>query len=317
MVEVGFVRKKKKKKETGVTGGEEFVLPRGEIEELERRNKIVREDPLSESFVSRGVGERAARQKGREELKLGQQEESQTQATAADLIAGAGARKEEGKEGEGKGILETAGDAFSALNEKLGITKNVLGTEENPVAAGTLPIGAGGLLGQSPAALSKGKQIVKSKKSLKAAKKFSVTLFDKTVGLKEIIIGASVYSQKIVRDRIKNMNADATKMGTERNEKIARDMISGLDPDTAIEIYEADRDSLLRADESLKLLEIFFIADYITGDTKSTHLNIRNQIDGKDSRISEALKFKAGLTSADIQQGLELEDLGKGERGSE
>lgn len=130
-----------------------------------------------------------------------------------------------------------------------------------------------------------------------------IKIFGKyTFGLKEMVAGTAIFSQTVVRKLIKNLDADATKLGTERNEKIARWMISGLDPDKAIELYEQDKEYLIDAKQSIQLYRIFYFWDYVAGDVGTTKLNIQNQIDAKDSRIAEALKFKAGITTADIQR---------------
>lgn len=129
-----------------------------------------------------------------------------------------------------------------------------------------------------------------------------IKLFGMSIKLKEMVVGAAVFSQTVARKLIKNMDADATKLGTERNEKIARYMISGLHPDLAIEMYQQDKDYLMAGRESVQLYRIGYLWDYITGDVDTTQINIQNQIEAKNSRIAEAEKFKLGITTLELQR---------------
>jgi len=132
-----------------------------------------------------------------------------------------------------------------------------------------------------------------------------------TLGLKEAIVGLGLYSQRAIGKKIANINSEATAMGTERNEKIARWMISGLDPEGAIALYNADKDALVSGQEALKLYSTFYFWDYITGDSQKVRVNLQNQIDAKDSRIAEAIKFAEGLTTADVQAAIKAVDAGE------
>ena len=153
--------------------------------------------------------------------------------------------------------------------------------------------------------------ITKSRESLKELSKdgSGLKLFGFNIGLKEAMFGAVVGSQEVLRRKVSDINDQATKLGTDKNEKIARFMISGLDPDEAINVYNQDIEVLRDSDETLQALSIYFVFDYLFLKVENTQLNVQNQIDGKLSRIAEAEKFKLGLNIQDIQGQLNQEEL--------
>lgn len=204
--------------------------------------------------------------------------------------------------------------------EAFGIPTGIDLSNRSDIRAGTVPIGAagaGGLLGASEeaaaAALANRAQIVgKARNILTKFKNGGFELFGHTIGLKEAIVGGLTAGQSFLSLKLRNINSEASKLGSERNEKIARAMVSGLDPDLAIQVYEEDKEFLRQSDETLQLLKIFSFENYLVNTARGVHLNIQNQIDAKDSRILEAQKFKEGLTTAEIQQAGEISETVKG-----
>lgn len=200
----------------------------------------------------------------------------------------------------------------------------------DPVTGERVPVFSGGVSGVTPEdiALLAGGGLIAGlgKKLLGKASKFTITnsrkqlkniakdgsglkLFGFNIGVKEMIFGSAIYSQRKLAADVADINKQATTLGTEKNEKIARWMISGLDPDLAIEIYRSDIEVLRDSDETLQSISIWFIVDYWGLKVENTQLNIQNQIEGKLSRIAEAEKFKLGLNINDIQQAINQEEV--------
>ena len=301
-------KRRRREASRGSTGGvlsrgeTDFVLPTRELEELEKRGKIVRRDPLEETFIPRREAETLQRQEGREALATAQsiRESRQEQIDKPVVLSDIDKKKLKDQGLTDEDIAQIESGQIAGLG---GVT---------PVTAADIATltGAGGAVrGLLRKALPK--PITAARKKLQSAKKDGtiVTLFGVNLGLKELIIGGVGFSQATLSKFVSDINTQATTLGTEKNEKIARDMISGLDPDSAIEIYEADIEVLRDSDETLQLISIFFFSDYVGLKVENTHQNIQNQIDGKLSRITEATKFREGLSLVEVQASLNQEEL--------
>ena len=298
-------RKTREDKVTGGVlsqGGSDFVLPTRELEELEKRGKIVRRDPIGETFVTAREGAALQRQESREALTTAQSIRETRQEQIDKPVALSDIDKKRLRD---QGLTDE-----DIAQIESGEIKGLGGVQ--PITASDIATltGVGGAVrGLLRKALPK--PISAARGRLQKAKKDGtiITLFGVNLGFKELIITGVGLTDRIISKSVSDINTMATTLGTEKNEKIARDMISGLDPDSAIEIYEADIEVLRDADETLQLLEIFFFVDYIGLKVENTHQNIQNQIDGKLSRITEATKFREGLSLVEVQASLNEEEL--------
>lgn len=298
---------RRRKAAKGVTGGvlskgeADFVLPTRELQDLEKRGKIVRRDPLEETFVPRREGEALERARGRESLITAQsvRESRQEQIDKPVVLSDfdKGKLKDQGLTDEDIAQIESG--EIAGLGGVQPITAADIATLT----------GAGGAVRGLLRKVAP-KPITAARKRLKNAKKDGtiVTLFGVNLGLKELVVSGVGITDRVLSKFVSDINTQATTLGTEKNEKIARDMISGLDPDSAIEIYEADIEVLRDSDETLQLLKIFLVSDYFGLKVENTHQNIENQIDGKLSRITEAIKFREGLSITDVQASINQEE---------
>ena len=256
---------------------------------------------------------------------LGREQQEQQQVRAKQLEEGTEERRaeeEERREGKGEKKRFLIKDEFTPEQQEVidaSVLENIKAGAPDSIgqlaldvatvtgfhAAGRIIAGVGGKafsLGKNSITKSRGRlsSLAKSGDGLK--------IFGLNIGIKEMIFGGAIYSQRRIGNFVSDINTQATTMGTEKNEKVAREMISGLDPDTAIRIYEGDIAVLRDSEQTLQFIKIFFIADYIGLKVENTQLNIRNQIDGKLSRIAEAERFKLGLNIQDIQANLNAEE---------
>ena len=277
-----------------------FGLSPAEVREIAERERLKRETPAGAVEIG----------PTKQEVKAKQLEEG----TAARR-----AEEEERREGEAEGgkffdVQRDIVEPFKAgLPQSPGQLALDVATVTGISAAGRFVLGTGKAgakgLGEVQMTLAKN-SITKSRGRLASLDKGTdrLKMFGFNLGIKEMIFVGAVYSQRRVGNFVSDISTQATTMGTEKNEKVAREMISGLDPDTAIRIYESDIAVLRDSEQTLQFIKIFFIADYIGLKVENTQLNIRNQIDGKLSRIAEAERFKFGLNIQDIQANLNAEE---------